>query len=148
MKKFLFFIFISFILFVLVIIHENNNERILHKFIDYALKNEDVVFEADLKNTKYICPFISVYSIYHIKPDLQEIGAHYTPMIPFRMYTNRKGDGSSAIVAVKDDNSLFITYLSGYDIEFTKPINLKSSLCIQTKKLHYKIKNKKLYVTP
>lgn len=147
MKK-IFSISIILISIFSTIIYENRQENLLHKFINYALENEDVVFETDLKNTKYVCSFISVYSTHHIKPDLQRIGADYTPMISFRIHTNRKGEASSAIIGVKDDNSLFITYLSAYDLEFTKPINFDESRCIQTNNLHYKIKNKKLYITP
>ncbi len=147
MKK-IFFISAILISIFFTIIYENRQENLLHKFINYALENEDIVFETDLKNTKYVCSFVSVYSTHHIKPDLQKIGAKYTPMISFRIHTNRKGESSSAIIGVRDDNSLFITYLSGYNLEFTKPVYLNENRCIQTKNLHYKIKNKKLYITP
>lgn len=129
-------------------IYENRKERLLSKFIYYALNHEDVVFETDIENVEYVCYFGSFYSFPHIKPDLEEIEAHYTPFVKAGFYKHRCGEDTSAVIAVKKDHSLFLTYLSAYNIEFANWVDFNRKSCIKTDYLHYKIKNENLYITP
>lgn len=128
-------------------VYENQEDKLLKKFINYAFKHDDVVFETDIKDANYLCFFGSVYSVYDIKPSLLELNAHYTPMIEGVLHTHKYGDGTSAIVAVKYDHSLFTIYQSIYKVEFTEWVDFREKRCLPTKNLHYKIKNKKIYIT-
>lgn len=128
-------------------IYENRQDRLLSKFIYHALKHQDVVFETNIPDVEYVCGFMSFYSFDRIKPSLQEIDAHYTPFIKAGFYKHKCGEGTSAIVAVKKDHSLFTTYLNAYDTEFLEPVNFIRENCMKTNYLRYKIKNKKLYIT-
>ncbi len=129
-------------------VYENRKDRLLSKFVYYALQHEDVVFETDIENAEYACTFGSLYSINHIKPELQAIKAQYNPFIWTGYYKHRCGsEGISAIIAVRKDHSLFMTYLDGENVEYTNRITYDYKRCNKVDYLHYKIKNKKLYIT-
>ena len=127
--------------------YENRKDRLLSKFIYYALENENVVFETDIEDVEYACTFGSFYSIDYIKPELQAIKARYNPFIWAGFYKHRCGEGTSAVIAVRKDHSLFMTYLNGENIEYTNRITYDYKRCNKIDYLHYKIKNKKLYIT-
>ena len=127
---------------------ENRKDRLLSKFMYYALKQEDVVFETDINDVEYVCTFMSFYSFDKIKPELEAINAKYTPLIKAGFYQHRCGEGTSVVIAVKNDHSLFNTYLYSENIHFANWDDFKHRNCMPTKLLHYKIKNKNLYVTP
>lgn len=145
MKK----IILLFILIAIIgtYIYENRKDRLLSKLIYYALEHEDVVFETDIPDVEYVCAFMSFYSFDYIKPELQKIKAHYTPLVKAGFYKHRCGEGTSVVAAVKKDHTLFTTYLSAYNIEFDRWDN-PNSYCVPVKLLHYKIKNRNLYITP
>ena len=126
-------------------IYTDKNDASIKKFIEYALKNEDVEFNTKLNNTKYVCYFGSLYSIHSIKPELTKINADYSPAIGLKMQLMRVGEGASAVVIVKNNGRILPVYLHAYSIITDDTLQLEQR-CAPHDTVNLKVKNKKLYI--
>lgn len=142
MKKIL--ILIPVILIILFYAFKNNNA--VTKYINLALKNKDLTYKTEFKDTKYICYFTSVYSISSIKPELERINAKYNPFIGLRMHTMRVGEGASSIVLVKNNGNIMPIYIDA-SILYTNDKVDYYRRCIPADKVNLRIENQKFYIT-
>ena len=144
MKKIL--ILIPSILIIILVICAFKNTNAETKYINLALKNKNISYETEIKDTKYICYFTSVYSISSIKPELERINAKYNPFIGLRMHTMRVGEGASSIVLVKNNRSLMPVYLDASILNTNDKIDYQKR-CIPVDKVKLKVENQKFYIT-
>ena len=142
MKKIL--ILFPIILIIIFGIIKNSNPDL--KYINLALKNKNISYKTEIKDTKYICYFISIYSINSIKPELERINAKYSPFIGFRIYTTRAGEGASSVVLVKNNGNIIPFYIGASMLYTSDKIDYHKR-CIPADKVNLRIEDQKFYIT-